>query len=206
MGCAVVPDGPSKGELKAKAPKELTEAKAPRSEFCGLGSNAHHIVYLVDRSGSMFDTFDAVKDEIADSVAALQPTQDFHVIMFSNGKPLEKQPMTLTPATEKNRLALAKFLETVHAESTTNPIKAINRAFDVLAESNERPGRMIYMLTDGAFPDNEAVLATIRWRNTGKDVVINTFLYGWKPPIAEKVMSLIATENGGHYRYIKPDE
>ncbi len=182
------------------------EGKGPRSGFGGLGGNAHHLVYLIDRSGSMFDTFDAVKREISDSVKDLELEQDFHVIMFADGEPLEKQPMALTPPSDKYKLALAKFLETVKAERTTNPIKAINRAFDVLAKANKRRGKIIYMLTDGAFPDNEAVLATIRAKNIRRDVLINTFLYGWKPPIAVKVMTQIANENGGQYRYVSPDE
>jgi len=178
----------------------------PRAGMYGTGGNAHHIVYLIDRSGSMFDTFDAVKREISNSVKDLQPVQDFHVIMFADGDPLEKKPMALTPPTEKYKIALAKFLESVKAERTTNPIKAITRAFDVLAKANRKPGKIIYMLTDGAFPDNDAVLATIRAKNGRRDVLINTFLYGWKPPIAEKVMMQIARENGGQYRYVSPDE
>jgi len=180
--------------------------QGPRAGMYGTGGNAHHVVYLIDRSGSMFDTFDAVKREISNSVKDLVPRQDFHVIMFADGDPLEKKPMALTPPSEKYKLALAKFLETVKAERTTNPIKGIIRAFDVLAKANKRPGKIIYMLTDGAFPDNEAVLATIRAKNSRRDVLINTFLYGWKPPIAEKVMKQIASENGGQYRYVSPDE
>ncbi|MCP4403644.1 MAG: VWA domain-containing protein, partial [bacterium] len=178
----------------------------PRSGFGGLGGNAHHIVYLIDRSGSMFDIFDAVKNEIVKSVKELHPVQDFHVIMFADGDPLEKKPMALTPPTDRYKLSLAKFLGTVRAERTTNPIKAINRAFDVLARANKKPGKIIYMLTDGAFPDNEAVIEAINSRNRRKDVLINTFLYGWKPPVAEKVMKQIASENGGQYRYVSPDE
>jgi len=178
----------------------------PRSGFGGLGGNAHHIVYLIDRSGSMFDTFDAVKKEIRDSVKDLHPQQDFHVIMFADGEPLEKKPMALTPPTDTYKIALAEFLLNVKAENTTNPVKAINRAFDVLAKANRKPGKIIYMLTDGAFPDNEKVLSTIRARNTRRDVLINTFLYGWKPPIAERVMKQIASENGGQYRYVSLDE
>ncbi|MDP6546094.1 MAG: VWA domain-containing protein [Phycisphaerae bacterium] len=179
----------------------------PRAGMYGTGGNAHHIVYLIDRSGSMFDTFDAVKREIAKSVGELQPVQDFHVIMFSDGEPKEKKPMALTPPTEKYKLALGRFLESIKAERTTNPIKGINRAFDVLAKADRRrPGKLIYMLTDGAFPDNDAVFAAIKAKNSRRTVLINTFLYGWKPPIAEEVMSRIARENGGRYRYVSPDE
>jgi uncharacterized protein with von Willebrand factor type A (vWA) domain len=114
--------------------------------------------------------------------------------------------MAMTPPTDQYKIALANFLETVKAESTTNPVKAINRAFTVLSRANKKQGKIIYMLTDGAFPDNNAVISAIRERNAKGDVLIHTFLYGWKPPIAEQVMKKIADENGGKYRYVSPDE
>ncbi len=162
----------------------------------------HHIVYLIDRSGSMFDIFDAVKDEIVKSVKELHPAQDFHVIMFADGQPLEKMPKALTPPTDKNKIALAKFLMKAKAKGTTDPVKGINRAFDVLDKADKRPGKIIYLLADGGFPDNKAVIAAIRARNARKDVAIHTFLCGKKSPVAVKVMSQIAEENGGRYRYI----
>ncbi len=179
-----------------------------RSNFGGLGGSAYHIVYLIDRSGSMIDSFLAVRLEIASSVAQLRPVQDFHVILFAGGQRLlEKQPPTLTAATDRHKLMLADFLKPMRAEASTNPVPAINRAFDVLARADmSRPGKLIYLLTDGVFPDNKKVLATIRRRNKNKEVLINTFLYGNRPPEAETVMRRIAAENGGRYRYISPDE
>lgn len=187
-------------------PDSTDNGKTRRAEFGGVRGNGHHIVYLIDRSGSMFDTLPAVKRKIIASVKDLKPDQDFHVLMFSNGQPLEKRPMALTPANIENELALIGFLNKVKAEGTTNPVKAIQRAFDVLARANKRPGKVMYFLTDGAFPDNEAVMAVMRMRNKRRDVTVNTFLYGWKPDLAVKVMTKIARESGGRYRYIDPDE
>ena len=150
----------------------------------------------------MFDILDAVKKEVMNSVKELSQIRDFHVIMLADGAPLEKKPMALTRPTDEHKLALAKFLSEVKAEGTTNPIKGINRAFDVLNKTNKLPGKVIYLLTDGTFPDNNAVFAAIRARNIKKDVLIHTFLLGGKSPVAEKVMRQIAKENGGRYRYI----
>ena len=187
---------------KARGAKKEGMGKAHRSKFGGLGGNAYHTVYLIDRSGSMFDILDAVKKEVMNSVKELSQIRDFHVIMLADGDPLEKKPMTLTPPTEEHKLALAEFLVKIKAEGTTNPVKGVNRAFDVLKKANRLPGKAIYLLTDGAFPDNKAVLAAIRARNIKKDVLIHTFLLGGKSPIAEKVMRQIAKENGGQYRYV----
>jgi len=185
-----------------------TSGGGGRSNFAGTGGNAYHIVYLIDRSGSMIDSFLAVRLEIASSVAQLRPVQDFHVILFAGGQRLlEKQPPGLTAATDRNKLMLADFLKPVRAEASTNPIPAIKRAFEVLAGADmSRPGKLIYLLTDGVFPDNKKVLEIIRRRNKNKEVLINTFLYGNRPPEAERVMRKIAAENGGRYRYISPDE
>jgi len=191
---------------KAQSARKSDKGKSVRSEFGGLGGNAHHVVYLIDRSGSMFDTFDWVRKVIADSVKKLGSQQDFHVIMFNDETPLEKKPMTLTPATAEHKLALSTFLETVRPYGKTNPIKAVNRAFEVLSKSNKRPGKIIYMLTDGAFPNSKAVLDVIRKKNVRKGVTINTFMCGWKSAEGVKTMRQIAKENGGRYRYVSPDE
>jgi hypothetical protein len=187
----------------AVAPESSGNDKAPQSQ----SALPHHIVYLIDRSGSMFDFLDEIKSNVMNSVKGLQPDQDFHVIMFADGQPYEKNPMTLTPPTEENFRSLAKFFSRMQARRTVNPIKGIIRAFDVLDKANNRPGKVIHLLTDGSFPDNEAIIAAIRAKNAGKDVIIYTYLYGArKSPIAEKVMKLIAAENGGLYRYVDPDE
>ena len=199
----------------ALAPFGLTtggSGTGPRTNFGGLPGNAHHIVYLIDRSGSMIDTFPAVRIEIISSVSGLKANQDFHVILFAEGRPLEKTPVGLTLATESVKLALVKFLEPIRAERQTDPVRAVIRAFEVLAGArmtrNGKPtrGKLVYLLTDGVFPDYEKVLQTIREKNTRKDVLINTLLYGYRPPLAEKVMKQIASENGGQFRYISPDE
>jgi DNA-directed RNA polymerase subunit RPC12/RpoP len=177
----------------------------PRSSFFGSGGNAHHVVYVIDRSGSMAveNVFDPVCMELLNSISKLRNFQGFHVILFASGQPVENPPKKIVPALPDNKKACAEFLSAVKAEGQTDPVPAMNRAFDAFAQ-NELPGkgRLIYLLTDGVFPDNDAVVKAIAQRNTKKDVYINTFLYGHKPPEAESVMRKIAEENGGQYRYV----
>ena len=178
-----------------------------RSSFFGSGGNAHHVVYAIDRSGSMVETFDTVRTEMLISISRLSPKQDFHVILFAKGPPLEAAARRLSVASRMNKGAAAKFLEDVRAQGQTDAIPALKRAFAVLARADKRRGRkLIYLLTDGNFPDNAAVLAAIRKLNKDKKVSINTYLYGRRPPEAEKVMRLIAKENKGRYKYVSADE
>ena len=54
---------------------------------------------MVDRSGSMLNTIEAVKRELHKSVDGLRRGQKFHVIFFNAGPPLENRPKRLVPAT-----------------------------------------------------------------------------------------------------------
>ncbi len=182
--------------------------KGPKSDFFGFGGNAHHIVYVIDRSGSMLMTFDYVRGEMLRSIGRLQEVQDFHVIMFAAGAPKEHDPRRLVRATREYKLSAARWLQKVKPEGQTNPIPALQRAFDVLGNADKRKGKLIYLLTDGNFPDNAAVLQKVAARNQAKDVHINTFLYGEDRPPAEAVdvMEKIANENNGKYKFVSLDE
>jgi uncharacterized protein with von Willebrand factor type A (vWA) domain len=188
------------------------QGKGPKTKFFdpgGGGGNAYHVVYVIDRSGSMIDTFGSVRQEMLISISHLRPPQDFHVILFAAGAPKELEHRRLVPATGSYKGDVGRFLEPIRAEGKTDPVPALNRAFDVLAGADPKlPGKLIYLLTDGVFPDNQKVLDVIRKRNAGakKDVLINTFLYGNRPPEAEKVLQTIAAENGGLYKFVSADE
>ncbi|MHC4561219.1 MAG: vWA domain-containing protein [Planctomycetota bacterium] len=180
-------------------------------EFMGgpSGRGAHHIVWVIDRSGSLAQNFTVLKQEMLLSVRKLKLSQDFHVILFGEDAPVEKEPKKLTAASEKNILAVADFLAEVRSASGyTKPIAALERAFTVLKQADRsRPGKLIYLLTDGVFPNNDEVVARLRALNKTKGVQINTYLYASdRNELAEGVMRKIAAENGGQYKYVSPDE
>jgi len=185
----------------------------PASSFSGAGGRAYNVVYMIDRSGSMLAGFDAVRRELLKSIDALDGKQYFHVVFFGGRRPKENPPRKLIRATEANKQAARAFVETIASSGVTQPIPAINRAFDVLRRARKsRPGKIIYLLTDGdftgemRFTDNEAVLAAIRSRNAAREVVIHALLYGKRSAEGEKVLKTIAEENGGTYRFVEgPD-
>jgi len=177
-----------------------------KTSFYGSGGNAHNIVYVVDRSGSMIDSFGFVRLEILRSVSRLKTPQRFHVILFASGEPLENPPERLVPADFRQKERAAEFLSNIRPEGKTDPTPALKRAFAVLGSSSKLPGRLIYLLTDGLFQDNAKVINAIRKANPSGKVLINTYLYGHRPPKAVEIMEQIARENGGSYRYIPADE
>jgi len=186
---------------------KITVVIAPPSRFFRSGGDAHHIVYLIDRSGSMVESFDAVRNEMKISIARLRAEHDLHIILFAKGVPQEGGSRALVPATPKNKEAAATFLDSIRAAGQTDPLPALKRAFEVLAKADPtKPGKLIYLLTDGNFPDNAAVLALVRKLNKDKGVQINTYLYGNRPPEAVKLMTQIAEENSGRYKFVSTDE
>jgi hypothetical protein len=167
-----------------------------------------HYVYVVDRSGSMLHTFDAVKHEMMSSIGQLDAArgQEFHVILFADGPPHEAEAKRLVPATPDFQGRATTWLKDQFAKGTTDPIPALTRAFEVLERVDSPGGKVIFLLTDSLFPDNQKVIDLCRARNTKKDVHIFTFLYGDRPKEAEETMRKIAAEHGGQYKFVSAEE
>ncbi len=201
--------GSEGGQLAAYGLAVNGGSGAPRSGFLGTKGNAYHIVWVIDRSGSMVTegVFETVKMEMIKSISKLVEKQDFHIILFSDNKPLENGSQGLVIADSANKQTATRFLDVQIAEGKTDPVPALQRAFDVMEHPVVKgKGKLIYLLTDGAFPDNDAVLKVIREKNAKKEILVNTFLYSHEPGEAQKVMKTIADENGGRYKLITEDE
>jgi hypothetical protein len=190
--------------------KPISTGHPGTSTFFGVRMEAGNVVYAIDRSGSMAvgGVFDAVKREVVKSLSTLKDTHGFHIILFSDTKqPVESPPRRVVAANGTNKREAAKFLEDIIAEGKSNPMPALERAFEVL-QTNTMPGKgkVILLLTDGVFTvKNEEVVQFIRSRNKNKGVVINTYLYGHAPEEAATVMKQIAQENGGKYKFVEGD-
>ena len=182
---------------------------APRTRFIGPSvGNAYHIVLVVDRSGSMVGySFDCVRREMNKTITQLLPTQTFHVILFARGldsKKDENPPRRLVNGTVRNKREALEFLKGVSCGggSPTNPLAALQRAFEVLANPpSDKPGKIIFLLTDGEFHDNQEVRRKIRQWNKKGDVRVNTILYAVRGDDIQKALEQIATENGGTFKF-----
>ena len=182
-----------------------TQGGGLKGAFLGLGGNCYHIVLVVDRSGSMLDHFDRVKREVTKTISQLQDVQTFHLVFFAHKEGVaENRPRRLVLATEANVGGAVKFLESVEAGggSPTNPLEALKRGFDVLANPpNDKKGKILFLLTDGDFHDNAEVRRKIKQWNAKKDVAVNTILYATGGPDIRRALRQIATENGGKFRF-----
>jgi len=167
-------------------------------------TTARNLVFVIDRSGSMIDTFDALRVELLTKIGYLTPEHRFCVVFFSDGRLLETPPGGLVRATDGNKLAAAAFLADIRPEGQTDAAPALERAFSLLERADARRGNQIFLLTDGVFPDNRKVLDLIARRNRRKEVMINTYLYGYRSPVAMEVLQKIARDSGSLFRYVDP--
>jgi hypothetical protein len=170
------------------------------------GGGKADVVYVLDRSGSMAmgGLFDAMCRELIHSLSGFRPGyQRYHVVFFGDGTCHEAPSRGLTRPTDDALEQTADWVGEQQASGQTDPSKAIRRAFDVLARRRDRKrGAVIFLLTDAAFPDNDALTKQIRRRNRNKSVRIHTILLGSRPAEAVAVMKQIASENGGKYKYV----
>ena len=175
---------------------------------------AANIVYVIDRSGSMHRTFGIVREDMINSIIALdaEPADEFidqwfHVILFADGEPIEHDASRLVAATLGNKASACEFLQEVQAAGQTDPIPALRRAFTVLSRAQDPDeGRVMFLLTDGDFPDNREVFETIAELNRNNSVTINTILFGRRTAESERVMARIADDSGGWYKFVSLDE
>ena len=98
-----------------------------------------------------------------------------------------------------------RFLAGARTGGQTDPVPALKRAFEVLGRSGRGRAKIICLLTDGVFPDNDNVLRVIAQCNRGGSVQIFTYLAGRRAPEAEKVMKQLAERSRGRYNYISLD-
>jgi uncharacterized protein with von Willebrand factor type A (vWA) domain len=143
---------------------------------------------------------DSLRNELKRSIDILQPIQAFNVLFFRDEKVLTASQSQLLMANPENKRKTYDFLGEVESRGGTDPVPALTMAF------RQRP-QLIYLLTDGDFPDNERVIRKIRELNREKRVKVNTIAFisssdedAVKGFVA--VLKQIAQENGGQFKLV----
>ncbi|MCE5277301.1 MAG: vWA domain-containing protein [Planctomycetaceae bacterium] len=193
---------PSEGPIFRTGPPQRD--RNDRS-FPPRGLPADDTVFVIDRSGSMSDSFGYLCDQINREVTRLKAGQRFAVILFDSGAPIEFRKGLAAPTAEV-RLALARFLFQVKPLGQTDPQPALKRAFAALrTDSSADRRQLVHLLTDGEFPDNAKAIRLVTALNAQRFVQVNTYLYGSRSGVAESTLKTIAAENHGEYHWIKAE-
>jgi hypothetical protein len=162
---------------------------------------ARKVAFVCDASGSMLNKMASLKMELSKAVTALKPSQSFGITFFHETRCMSLET-SLVAATPQNKRKATGFLEDITCGGTTNPIPGIEQAF------RQQP-QLIYLLTDGDFPDNALVLARIRELNNKKLVKINTIAFVDSSDSDTAFLDLlktIAKENGGTFKHVAEEE
>jgi hypothetical protein len=198
-----VGNNPGDGTNGAAAPFGVPQIGGLRGANPVFSPNpARKIAFVCDASGSMINKMPALKVELIKAVQRLKPIQSFSIIFFQDARTPMAMGPALAMATSENKRKAATFLEGVSSIGTTDPIPGIEAAF------RQQP-ELIYLLTDGDFPDNDAVLARITELNKGKKVRVNTIAFvgsGDSDTAFLGLLKKIADQTGGNFRHVKEDE
>ncbi|MCL2646531.1 MAG: VWA domain-containing protein [Phycisphaerales bacterium] len=169
----------------------------PEVKFYGLSDSAHKIVFVLDHSGSMLDTFDFLRQETIRSVNALNPSQSFSVVMLSERATVIYSQLQRATLEVKKDFAskLQEFRAQGMAECVLEPFQeSFENAFAMRPE-------VIYFLTDGRF--DPRLFDVVAKLNKDKKVRVNTLGFVTNDPISEDQLKELAKKNGGFYRFVE---
>jgi len=163
-------------------------------DFFIPGGPVNRVVFVCDASGSMLNKFDVLRQELRKAVDRLRAGQAFDILFFSGDRYLALDPQLLLAVPEAKRKAYA-FLDGVAPHGTSNPIPGLKAAFATGPQ-------LIYLLTDGDFPNNDEVLAALRKLNKDKKIKVNTIAFMDRGEAYEKLLQRIADENGSSFKFV----
>lgn len=180
----------------------------PEADLFGLKGEARKLVYLVDASGSLIDTFPFVINELKRSINELEADQSFTVIFFQDRDVIEVPPRGLRAASEENKRRVIEWIDpaagNVVPRGGTTPVNALRLALQY------KP-HLMFLLSDnitgsGVFQvDQRRLLADIERANAG-GTKINTIQYIYPDPLVTKglkgTMELISNRSGGDTKYV----
>lgn len=184
----------------------------------GGGGKAYNIVYVLDASGSVLETFEGIRQELKNSIFKLNQFQTFHVIFFRGDSYLEAPQHRLVKAGLESKKEISDFVNSVEPMGHgSSPLPAMIAALRAFRTNPDKRGQVMYILTDGQFESSgfiyksggknligtEAVIAWLRENN--KDGFMHVFPIILGPPPdahVEESMKTIANENGGKYKYV----
>jgi hypothetical protein len=169
----------------------------------GRGEQARLVVYVLDRSGSMIESFDELRRELKRSIGRLQPSQQFNVLWFSAGPAdaLSDVPIDATPA---NKARAFGRVDQIVASGQTDPTDALNRGFAY------RPD-IVFFLTD-AFEFEPTVVDLVRNLRKRYGGRVHTIFYNYLGGTGEvsrtsrQMLQQIASENYGEFKEVTIDD
>lgn len=175
------PNPPSPGST-ANLPKPPTELT-----FLNITAKGQRFCIIADNSGSMTNSMNFLKRELAKTLGDLKPEGQFHVMFFNDNA----EPMPYAgwlQGTPDNVKKVNAWIKGKGANGGTQPLGAFEAAFKL----DPKPD-VIFFMTDGLIPYN--VPDTVAALNKGKSrVMIHTTMFTSDQPLPI-FMQAFGTEN-----------
>lgn len=199
-------------------------ARGPRAEpakaegkggtrFYGIETRSKHLVFILDRSGSMMEMdssgtgrkMDVAKAELIKAIESLPDDATFNIIFYNSTWDVWKKGMTVaTPANRKRAVEWVKGIDHVGATNIFDPLE---RAFQLAGRgTHDKAYKLaldtIFFMSDGLanrgrIIDPRHILAEIERMNALKKVRIHTIGIGDNHDI--RLMKGLADLSGGTY-------
>src|SRR5688572_6513628 len=99
-------------------------------QFAEVPIEGKTIAYVCDGSRWTKNKIDELSDELAASVEAMQPDQQFAVMFFADEKTTAFEGGKPVPATEENKRKLRDWLEDLELGDQSTPAAGLSRAFE----------------------------------------------------------------------------
>ncbi len=168
--------------------------------FFDIAAQGNRFVYVLDRSGSMYDhnAIRVAKEELVASLSELEQTQQFQII-FYNTSLIEMRGHDDRPqmqwATEINRTLARQFISGIQPDGGTDHVPPLRKALRYLPEH-------LFFLTDADQPQLSArELNDIKTLNAGR-TKIHCVEFGKGSELSvDNFLKKLARDNGGTYRY-----
>ncbi|MEM6314854.1 MAG: hypothetical protein AAF743_12245 [Planctomycetota bacterium] len=192
--------GPAGGDTAPFGRPGGGAGQGPPSKVFGNTSNLRSAIFVCDASGSMIgERSILLKRELTNTVNNFSAAQFFNVIFFQTGQPQVLNRGQLLNGSTNNKRLVDNFLTTVDFSAGTDPIPGLEEAF------RQRP-QLIWLLTDGDFPDPTRVINTLDRLNVSRETQINTILFLNEDESAEATLRQIAADHGGDFKKITKDQ
>jgi len=205
--CLVVCWLSATGTLAAQPPKSPPPVKSPggvRTGIFGLEAKGNRFVYVFDRSASMGEPdgrpLSAAKGELIRSIDELGDVQQFYVIFYNDRLQVFSPAGNrgrLVFATEENRRAARRFVDSVRADGGTRHAEALAAAFRLAPD-------VVFLLTDADAKDDltDAELERLSRLGSGSRCLVVQF--GDESRRSPRLADL-AARSGGRYRIVPLD-
>lgn len=183
-----------------------------KTAMFGAGGNAKKIVFVIDATGSLIDSFPFIVKELTRTVNGLSERQSFAVIFYNGEKMMDAAGEGLRKADDQAKKAVIEWIapekHNIEIKGKGNPVKAIQKALRMKPDllfllSDNITGQGQYMV------EQDFLLSEIK-RANASNTKINTIQFIYKDPMEQfggkPTMQLIAEQTGGIYKFVSEED